>query len=64
MQRELVYPAPHAVFSTYWLNDNGVSREDLGTLMADVRSDIHNNSNLRQCNTTAIVGVGFALWRQ
>jgi hypothetical protein len=62
MQRGLVYPAPFALFATFWRNSEGtgnpVSLDVLRRLMNDVREEIH--AKYGSANTTAIVGVG---WR-
>jgi Dyp-type peroxidase family len=63
VQRGLVYPAPHAVFATFWHAPHGkpLTREVLRRVVKDVRAEIHRAYGSQ--NTTAIAGVGFGLWR-
>ncbi|KFA91630.1 Dyp-type peroxidase [Archangium violaceum] len=66
VQRGLVYPAPYALFATFWRKPEGtgqpVTLDILRRLMKDVREEIH--ANYGSANTSAIVGVGFRLWQQ
>ncbi|MGH3770838.1 MAG: Dyp-type peroxidase [Pseudonocardiaceae bacterium] len=66
MQRGLVYPAPHALFATFWRTPDGtgkpVTRAALSRVLKAVRTMIHEQFG--SANTTAVVGVGFQLWRQ
>ncbi|WP_047686050.1 MULTISPECIES: Dyp-type peroxidase [Xenorhabdus] len=64
VQRGLVYPAPHALFLTVWLKDSVISRVELAQLMADIRKAIHDQEELSSRNTSAILGVSFALWKR
>lgn len=61
MQRGLVYPAPHATFSTVWLNTE-ITREKIRQLMIAVRQEINKNPALSSKNTTLAVGVSFDNW--
>lgn len=64
-QRGLIYPAPHAIFSTFWLKtDTAFTRAQLAQIMVNIREFIHNTDELRSHNSTAIVGTSFALWKQ
>lgn len=64
-QRGLIYPAPHALFATFWLNNEAsYTRAQLAELMRDVRRHIQQTESLRAHNSTAIVGTSFALWRK
>ncbi|MEG0404711.1 MAG: Dyp-type peroxidase [Acinetobacter sp.] len=60
-QRGLVYPAPHAIFSTVWLNTH-ITREKLRELMIAARLEINKNPILSSKNTTLVVGVSFNNW--
>ncbi|HEX6037268.1 Dyp-type peroxidase, partial [Longimicrobium sp.] len=67
VQRGLVYPAPHAIFATFWRaprakGSRRLTKKVLRRLVKDVRREIHRNYGSR--NTTAIAGVGFALWKE
>lgn len=62
-QRGLVYPAPEAIFSTFWLSAP-VSRNKLKELMAELRTQIHQHAELKDANTSAILGVSSAQWRR
>nr|QKW93937.1 4-hydroxyphenylacetate decarboxylase large subunit [Vitiosangium cumulatum] len=66
VQRGLVYPAPFALFATFWRKPEGtgnpVTLDVLRRLMKDVREEIHEKYG--SANTTAIVGVGFRLWQE
>lgn len=66
VQRGLVYPSPFALFATFWRTPEGAGQpmtlEILRRLMNDVREEIHTKYG--SANTTAIVGVGFRLWRE
>lgn len=64
MQRGLIYPSPHAGFALMVVNRDApqpLTRETLGRLMGEVRALIHRDHG--GTHTTAIVGVGLALWR-
>ncbi len=64
-QRGLVYPSPHAIFAIGFLADGvQVGRDELAQLMAQVRQQIHTSDSLRQSNTSLVLGVGIALWKQ
>ncbi|MBJ7553418.1 Dyp-type peroxidase [Marinomonas spartinae] len=64
-QRGLVYPAPHAIFATFWLRDESTYRRNqLAQLMLEVRNYIHCTESLRSHNSTAVVGTSFSLWRK
>ncbi len=63
-QRGLVYPSPYAVFAGFFRNPTSpepITRRALGDLMRDVREKIHRD--FTKAHTTAVVGVGFSLWR-
>lgn len=61
MQRGLPYPAPEAVFATFWHSASGLSKDALRTLMLHIREYIHQHCGNR--HTSAVVGVGFARWQ-
>ncbi len=62
VQRGLVYPAPHAVFATFWADEDGepLTLDVLRRVTADVRRLIHQHHG--NSNTTAVAGVGFRRW--
>ena len=60
-QRGLVYPAPHAIFSTVWLNTN-ITRTKIRELMINVRQEINKNPLLSSKNTTLVIGISFDNW--
>jgi len=62
MQRGLVYPAPFAIFATFWLKDQRMTRMDLSHVLRDAREHIHKH--LGSSNTTAVAGVDFAVWKR
>jgi Dyp-type peroxidase family len=66
VQRGLVYPAPYALFATFWRPTDGtgqpVTRAGLADVLAAVRHEIH--AKLGNANTTAVVGIGFRLWQE
>lgn len=64
VQRGLVYPAPFAVFATFWAAADGtpLTRAVLSRVAAAVRSRIHGEHG--SANTSAVVGVGFRRWAQ
>ena len=62
-QRGLVYPAPHAIFSTIQLNGE-VSRLELAELMAKTRGLIHKEPHLKDGHSTVIIGVSFPRWQK
>ncbi|WP_228151912.1 Dyp-type peroxidase [Acinetobacter seifertii] len=61
MQRGLVYPSPHAIFSTVWLNKE-ITRERIRQLMIAVRQEVNTNPALSSKNTTLAIGVSFDNW--
>jgi Dyp-type peroxidase family len=64
VQRGLVYPAPHALFATFWASAAGepLTRAVLSRVSGAVRDRIHERHG--STNTTAVVGVGFHRWAQ
>ncbi|ENX01340.1 hypothetical protein F900_01706 [Acinetobacter modestus] len=60
-QRGLVYPAPHAIFSTVWLNTN-ITRTKIRELMINFRQEINKNPLLSSKNTTLVIGISFDNW--
>lgn len=62
VQRGLVYPAPHALFATFWAAADGapLTRDVLRRVVAAVRQHIHDQHG--STNTTAVAGVGFRRW--
>ncbi|MGH3850901.1 MAG: hypothetical protein ACRDRT_14570 [Pseudonocardiaceae bacterium] len=66
MQRGLVYPAPHALFATFWRAEGGtakpITKAVLSRVLKALRAMIHERCG--SANTTAVVGVGFRLWRR
>lgn len=64
VQRGLVYPAPHALFATFWAaaDREPLTRDVLRRVSAAVRERIHRQHG--STNTTAVVGVGFQRWAQ
>lgn len=67
MQRGLVYPSPHAIFVGIKVKEGTVSRADLRQLKIEVRERIHvapsdGSPNLKNSNSTAILGVGVLYW--
>lgn len=60
-QRGLIYPAPHAVFATYWLK-RPITKAELGALMIEVRLAINTNPALSSKNTSLVTGVSFDNW--
>jgi Dyp-type peroxidase family len=62
VQRGLIYPAPHALFATFWRAPDGnpITRPVLSRVLKAVRTEIH--SRFGDANTTAVTGVGFRLW--
>jgi Dyp-type peroxidase family len=62
VQRGLVYPAPHALFATFWADENGrpLTRAALRRVVARLRLRIHEQHG--SSNTTAVAGVGFRRW--
>ncbi|WP_175858006.1 Dyp-type peroxidase [Burkholderia anthina] len=60
-QRGLVYPAPFAIFSNFWLK-NPITRSELAMLMQEVRRKINTDPRLGSKNTTLVVGVSFENW--
>lgn len=62
-QRGLVYPSPHAIFTTFWLK-NPPSRESLAVLMASIRHKINTDARLQNRNTTLVLGVSFSNWAE
>lgn len=64
VQRGLVYPAPHALFATFWADEHGapLTRAVLRRVVARLRLRIHEQHG--SSNTTAVAGVGFRRWAQ
>jgi Dyp-type peroxidase family len=64
VQRGLIYPAPHAVFATFWAAADGagepLTRAVLARVTRALRTRIHERHG--SSNTTAVAGVGFARW--
>ncbi|MGN7986636.1 Dyp-type peroxidase [Pedobacter sp. 22226] len=60
-QRGLVYPSPFAIFTTFWTKIR-VQRSQLADLMASVRKEINTNTELKDRNTSVILGVSFKNW--
>ncbi|MDC0672906.1 Dyp-type peroxidase [Nannocystis radixulma] len=60
VQRGLVYPAPHAVFVTYFVA-GPLRRAGLAAVMRAVQAEI--DAKYDDSRTSAVVGVGFDLWR-
>jgi len=62
-QRGLVYPSPHAIFSTIWLKEREISLSEIRQLMIKARLEINENPQLSGKNTTLIIGVSFDRWK-
>ena len=65
VQRGLVYPAPCAIFVTFFRSatpKTAITKELLGRVLKHVRRKIH--TDFRSKHTTAILGVSFGLWRE
>ncbi|WP_445721622.1 Dyp-type peroxidase [Flavobacterium sp.] len=62
-QRGLVYPSPHAIYVTFWL-ETTPSRKELANLMATIRYKINTDENLKSRNTSLIMGVSFSNWEK
>jgi len=64
VQRGLVYPSPYALFVTFFRKPSAkpMTKQRLGHVLANVRHEIH--VNFPKAHTTAILGVGFDLWRE
>jgi Dyp-type peroxidase family len=64
VQRGLVYPAPHALFVTFWAAPDGrpLTLTVLKDVTASVRRLIHEHHG--SSHTTAVAGVGFRRWAQ
>ncbi|WP_316826147.1 Dyp-type peroxidase [Pedobacter miscanthi] len=60
-QRGLVYPSPFAIFTTFWTKTR-ISRAQLADLMASVRKEINTSAELKDRNTSVILGVSFKNW--
>uniref|UniRef100_UPI0025F098C8 hypothetical protein n=1 Tax=Pedobacter sp. UBA5917 TaxID=1947061 RepID=UPI0025F098C8 len=60
-QRGLVYPSPFAIFTTLWTKTR-VNRQQLADLMASLRKEINTHSELKDRNTSVILGVSFKNW--
>jgi len=60
-QRGLVYPSPFAIFTTFWAKTQ-VSRQQLADLMASVRKEINTHPELKDRNTSVVLGVSFKNW--
>ncbi len=64
-QRGLVYPSPHAIFASFWVNEGKtVSKADLRNLKLKLRSHIHTTKALKDSSTTAVLGAGVNFWTQ
>ncbi|ASO20342.1 Dyp-type peroxidase family [Actinoalloteichus hoggarensis] len=64
IQRGLIHPSPYALFATFWRQAGGVpiSRALLSRVMSSIQETIQERH--ADANTTAVVGVGFPLWRE
>ncbi|TDV56392.1 Dyp-type peroxidase [Actinophytocola oryzae] len=64
VQRGLVYPAPYALFATFWAAPEGspLTLDVLRRVTAQVRHRIHDEFG--SSHTTAVAGVGFRRWAQ
>ncbi|HKR66961.1 MAG TPA: Dyp-type peroxidase [Thermoanaerobaculia bacterium] len=65
VQRGLVYPAPFAIYALFGRKASGgnaLTKDVLTRLLRDLREEIH--SSMGDAHTSAIAGVGFALWRE
>jgi len=65
VQRGLVYPSPYATFAIFFRSaepKTAITKELLGQLVRDIRKKIHASFGSK--HTTAILGVGFDLWRE
>jgi Dyp-type peroxidase family len=65
VQRGLAYPSPYATFVTFFRCTNPPSmmtKARLGQILTDLRKKIHKDFS--RAHTTAILGVGFALWQE
>ncbi|HTR85268.1 MAG TPA: Dyp-type peroxidase [Reyranella sp.] len=65
VQRGLVYPSPYAVFVTFFRLKQpaaAMTKARLGQILTSLRQEIHER--FPSAHTTAILGVGFALWRE
>ncbi len=60
-QRGLVYPSPFAIFTTFWTKTR-VNRSQLADLMASLRKEINTGTELKDRNTSVILGVSFKNW--
>jgi Dyp-type peroxidase family len=60
-QRGLIYPAPHAIFATYWLNQP-ITKAELNRLMIGIRVAINTTPALASKNTSLVMGVSFEDW--
>lgn len=60
-QRGLVYPSPFAIFTTFWMN-KPVNKVQLSLLMATVRAQITNDDELKDRNTSLVLGISFKNW--
>ncbi|XZF15231.1 Dyp-type peroxidase [Chitinophagaceae bacterium MMS25-I14] len=60
-QRGLVYPSPYAIFATFWMN-RPVSRTQLAHVMASIRHKVNTHDELKDRNTSAVLGVSFTNW--
>ena len=64
-QRGLVYPSPFAIFTTFWLDKPAhkpLDRAHLAQLMASFREVINKNPELKNKNTSVVLGVSFRNW--
>lgn len=60
-QRGLVYPSPFAIFTTFWMN-KPVNRLRFAELMASFRKEINTNPELKDRNTSVVLGISFENW--
>ncbi len=64
VQRGLVYPSPNAIFITFFRSRKAspLTKGTLGQVVRGTRARIH--ADFGKAHTTAILGVGFDLWRE
>ncbi|MCV6587669.1 MAG: Dyp-type peroxidase [Marinobacterium sp.] len=64
-QRGLVYPSPFAIFALAKAKSlDSIALADLTKLMATLRLQIHTDEDLRQKNSSVVLGVGISLWKK
>lgn len=75
-QRGLVYPSPFAIFTTFWFQKRGnwqankqpdgkklvEYKTQFAKVMAEIRSKINTHEDLKDRNTSVILGVSFENW--